>query len=220
MINDEITIRSIQHYLYCPHRWGLLEIDKAWSENTFVVKANIMHKKVHNNMSYVPSKGKRVITSVKVYNDSPEYNLYGIVDSVEIVKKEDGTADINIVEYKPTKPKNKEYNEDDFMQVFAQKLCLDYSFGCDCTGYIYYGDVRKKVRLPLKENYDVYNEKLKEILKAMRLYLESGNIPRIVRDQNCNGCSMKDLCMPKIRLPKSIRADIKKMTEVLNEEVT
>lgn len=82
MINDEITIRSIQHYLYCPHRWGLLEIDKAWSENTFVVKANIMHKKVHNNMSYVPSKGKRVITSVKVYNDSPEYNLYGIVDSV------------------------------------------------------------------------------------------------------------------------------------------
>ena len=140
MINDEITI---QHYLYCPHRWGLLEIDKAWSENTFVVKANTMHKKVHNNMSYVPSKGKRVITSVKVYNDSPEYNLYGIVDSVEIVKKEDGTADINIVEYKPTKPKNKEYNEDDFMQVFAQKLCLDYSFGCDCTGYIYYGYVRK-----------------------------------------------------------------------------
>ena len=32
MSSVEITIRSIQHYLYCPHRWGLLEIDKAWAE--------------------------------------------------------------------------------------------------------------------------------------------------------------------------------------------
>ena len=29
MSSVEITIRSIQHYLYCPHRWGLLEIDKV-----------------------------------------------------------------------------------------------------------------------------------------------------------------------------------------------
>ena len=29
---------------------------------------------------------------------------------------------IVIVEYKPTKPKNQEYREDDLMQVFAQKV--------------------------------------------------------------------------------------------------
>ena len=38
MISEEIAIRSIQHYMYCPHRWGLLEIDKAWAENFFVTK--------------------------------------------------------------------------------------------------------------------------------------------------------------------------------------
>ena len=48
MNTAEITIRSIQHYLYCPHRWGLMEIDKAWAENVYVTKANLMHERVHD----------------------------------------------------------------------------------------------------------------------------------------------------------------------------
>ena len=73
MSTIEITIRSIQHYLYCSHRWGLLEIDKAWAENVFVTKANLMHDRVHDpDRSYV-SKGKKVYTSVPVYNDLEQY---------------------------------------------------------------------------------------------------------------------------------------------------
>ena len=64
----EITIRSIQHYLYCPHRWGLIEIDKAWAENFFVTKANLMHDRVHDPNRHYTTKGKRVFTSVSVYN--------------------------------------------------------------------------------------------------------------------------------------------------------
>lgn len=220
MINNEIAIRAIQHYMYCPHRWGLLEIDQDWAENAFVVKANIMHKRVHDDIKYVPAKGRTVINSIRVYNDDPDYNLYGVIDSVEIVKKKDGTECFTIVEYKPTKPKNREYNDDDLMQVFAQKICLDYIFGCDCDGYIYYSDVRKRVKLPLKENYKLFGEKLKEILKEMRLHLVSGNIPGIIKGQKCSGCSMKDLCMPKISLPKSIRSDMMKIIEVSNEKIT
>ena len=33
---EEISIRSIQHFLFCPHRWGMIEIDRAWAENYFV----------------------------------------------------------------------------------------------------------------------------------------------------------------------------------------
>ena len=47
-INTEITIRSIQHYLYCPHRWGLIEINDCWAENIFVTKANFLHERVHD----------------------------------------------------------------------------------------------------------------------------------------------------------------------------
>mgnify|MGYP007022611170 CR=1 FL=1 len=85
---NEIAIRSIQHYIYCPHRWGLIEVGRVWSENAFVVKANIMHKRVHDNEnSYVPQKGKKVHTAVKVYNDKPEYGIYGVTDCIETDEK-------------------------------------------------------------------------------------------------------------------------------------
>ena len=61
MSSVEITIRSIQHYLYCPHRWGLLEIDKAWAENIFVTKANLMHKRVHDPRKIIFLEGKKFL---------------------------------------------------------------------------------------------------------------------------------------------------------------
>ena len=69
MMSEEIAIRSIQHYMYCPHRWGLLEIDKAWAENGFVTKANLMHERVHNPENTYTARGKRIFTSVPLYQD-------------------------------------------------------------------------------------------------------------------------------------------------------
>lgn len=64
MSTAEITIRSIQHYLYCPHRWGLLEIDKAWEENFFVTKANLIHDRVHNPEQHYNAKGKKFLLTL------------------------------------------------------------------------------------------------------------------------------------------------------------
>ena len=72
----EITIRSIQHYLYCPHRWGLLEIDKAWAENFFVTKANLMHDRVHDPNRNYTARGKRIFTSVP--------NTMTVISSMEL----------------------------------------------------------------------------------------------------------------------------------------
>ena len=219
MSTAEITIRSIQHYLYCPHRWGLLEIDKAWAENIFVTKANLMHERVHDPDKSYTMRGKKVFTSVPVYNDSDQYNLYGITDCLELTKDKYGVAingseekyHICIVEYKPTKPKNVEYREDDLMQVFAQKICVDYVFGCECDGVIYYADVKKRIILPLKENYREYDIRLKNILAEMRRNLADGHIPGIRKGQKCSGCSMKDLCMPSIKPAQDLQAEIEKI---------
>lgn len=219
MSTPEITIRSIQHYLYCPHRWGLLEIDKAWAENYFVTKANLMHDRVHDPDKSYTMRGKKVFTSVPVYNDSDVYNLYGIADCLELTKDKYGVTinggeekyRICIVEYKPTKPKNAEYREDDLMQVFAQKICVDYVFGCDCDGMIYYADVKKRIALPLKENFKEYEVKLKNILTEMRRNLAIGQIPGIRKGQKCSGCSMKDLCMPSAKLIQNVQAEIEKI---------
>lgn len=209
MMNESISIRSIQHYLYCPHRWGLLEIDCAWAENAFVTKANLLHSRVHDPKSTYSSLGTKSYTSVSVYNDNNEYNLYGVTDCIEV--KND--KDLCIVEYKPTKPKNKDYNFDDLMQVFAQKICVDYVWGCDCEGVLYYADVKKRIKLPLKENFSEYDSILKKTLAEMRSLLSVGKIPEINNSSNCNGCSMKDICIPKLKPPVSIQKYIKEITE-------
>ena len=221
MNTAEITIRSIQHYLYCPHRWGLMEIDKAWAENMYVTKANLMHERVHDPDKSYTMRGKKVYTSVPVYNDLEEYNLYGVTDCLELTKDEEGVSfngsdekyHISIVEYKPTIPKSMDYRDDDLMQVFAQKVCVDYVFGTDCDGIIYYADVKKRVVLPFRQNYEEYDIKLKQILKEMRGYLKEGKIPAIRKGQKCSGCSMKDLCMPSVKPMKDFRVEIKKIEE-------
>ncbi len=212
----EITLRSVQHYLYCPHRWGLLEIDRAWAENVFVTRANLLHERVHDPEKNYTARGKKVFTSVPVYNDREEYNLYGVVDSLELTEDPQGVPikgsgkkyKICIVEYKPTKPKDREYRDDDLMQVFAQKVCVDYVFGGDCDAVLYYADVRRRVPLPLREFFEDYDRKLKDTLFKMREYFVAGQIPSIQKGQKCTGCSMKDLCMPAVRKEKSFREEL------------
>ena len=210
LAESAISIRSIQHFIYCPHRWGLIEIDRAWTENYFVTKANIMHERVHDSDNHYNAHGKKVYTAVPVYNDEKEYNLYGVVDCLEESEK-----CLCVVEYKPTKPKDADYREDDLMQVFAQKICVDYIFRCHCDAILYYGDVRRRVKLPLRERYDLYDAKLKDLLTRMRDYMERGEIPEISRGQCCNGCSMKDLCMPKTSVSGGVR---KMITDAVSED--
>ena len=188
---DEVSIRSIQHFMYCPHRWGLMEVDCAWAENYYIVRGNIVHKRAHSAEDY-SIRGKTVFTSVSVWND--EYGLYGITDCIE---KEKGQY--TIVEYKPTMPKDRDYREDDALQVFAQKLCVDNVFHCNCRAVLYYADQRRRVQLPFDEQHEMYLDKLKELINSIRYYKAEGKIPPIRKSQYCNGCSMIDICLPKIK---------------------
>ena len=208
MIDNDISIRSIQHYLYCPHRWGLLAVNCSWAENYYVTKANITHRRVHETGGY-KSRAKTVYTAVTVYNDLPQYGLYGVTDCLELQ-----SGNYAIVEYKPAKPKNGDYRHEDLMQVFAQKLCTDYVFGCDCEGYIYYADVKKRVRLPLSEGYEEYNSELTEIISKMRECIKKGIIPAIPKGQKCGGCSMNDICMPKINKKVRLQDTIRELLEI------
>lgn len=205
MIGDiSVSIRNLQHFMYCPHRWGLINIDCSWEENYFVTKGNLIHERVHDPDKAYYGRDKQVLTSVPVYND--DIGIYGVTDCIELRESKggieipgyNGSYKLTIVEYKPRKPADKEFNEDDAIQVFAQKLCVDKIFRCDSQGVIYYADVRKRIRLPLKENYDGYLEKLNIILSAIRNYTACGEIPHIRRQQKCSGCSFHDLCIPEV----------------------
>lgn len=200
-----VNIRDIQHFMYCPRRFALLSINRDWAENVFVVKADIMHENVHSGRHEVKNSKRIELSSVTVYND--ELDLFGVADCIEFVKSENGVYieplqgkyNIKIIEYKPTSPKSGEIRETDAIQVFAQKLCVDWMWDCKSEGYLYYSDTRKRVKLPFDTEYEEYFTKTKALVKAMNECIENAEIFARKRGQKCSGCSIKDLCMPKVK---------------------
>lgn len=205
MNDTSVNIRDIQHFLYCPRRYALLKINDDWAENYFVVKANLIHQHVHDG-SHSFSDGRKIVRSdVSVYNDLPEYDIFGITDCIEFVRDKSGTDIIgmdgkfrvNIIEYKPKAPKGCEFNETDAIQVFAQKICADNIWNCSSDAYIYYSDIRKRIRLPFDTEYEKYDDMLKKLLSEIRQTLDKREIPPRKKGQKCSGCSMADICFPK-----------------------
>lgn len=205
MNEHTINIRAIQHYMYCPRRFALLEINNDWEENAFVVKANIQHQNVHDG-SHSYSDSKKIVRSeIAVYNDEPEYDIFGVTDCIEFIRSKNGVPlkdyegnfEIRIVEYKPKAPKDSTFNKTDAIQVFAQKICADSIWHCDSEAFIYYSDTRKRIKLPFDTEYEEYDLMLKKLLSEMRNVLEEKRIPPRKKGQKCSGCSLADVCFPK-----------------------
>lgn len=200
-----MNIRSIQHYMYCPRRFALTEINKDWNENAFVVRADLIHEHVHDGSHHFSDHKKVVRSSINVYNDLPEYDLYGVLDCVEFIKNKngvainglDGTYKVRIVEYKPKAPKNEAFHETDAIQVFAQKICADFVWNCDSEAFLYYSDTRKRIALPFDNTYETYDTMLKQYLNEMRIIMENHTIPPRRKGQKCSGCSLSDICFAK-----------------------
>ena len=83
-----VSIRNLQHFMYCPHRWGLINIDCSWAENYFVTKGNLIHERVHDPDKAYHGRDKQVLTSVPVYKD--DIGIYGVTDCIELRESKRG----------------------------------------------------------------------------------------------------------------------------------
>ena len=198
-----VNIRDIQHYMYCPRRFALLNVNNDWHENAYIVLANIMHENVSSGKHKVISPNKYELSNVYLYED--DIDILGIADCIEFIpdtagtyiERFDGCFKINIIEYKPTKPKTADFNETDAIQAFGYKLCADHIWHCEAGAYIYYKDVHKRIKLPFTSEYDKYKKMLYNCIENMNDILMKNSIPFREKTQNCSGCSLHDICMPK-----------------------
>lgn len=200
-----MTIRDLQHYMYCPRRLALIRSGE-WRDNFFTVRAELAHQNVHGGVHAYSSSTKKVFSNVSVYND--EYDIHGVLDCLEFVKAKkddggvfvpslDGTYTLNIVEYKPTVPKNG-FSDEDAIQMYAQKLCVDSIWNCDSECYIFYTNVHRRQKMPFDEpeNRKRFDELFHAALNGVRA-VECGEIPIAEKSAKCNGCSFRDECLPQ-----------------------
>ena len=223
--DDEfIQIRNIQHFMYCKRRFGLLQAEKQWASNYKTIQGDMIHSKVSDPF-FNESRGN-VYVSRGLWLYSAEYKIYGIADYTEFIKSDDGVLiegkqgkyEINIVEYKNGRPLSgdkKTINRPDELQLQSQIICAEEMFKAKVSGQVYYEGINK--RLNYISNKETVSD-IKSILSKMREVILSGITPEKESKQNCNLCSLSDICLPKAYKNSKKNSTYKSITKWEAEE--
>jgi CRISPR-associated exonuclease Cas4 len=187
---EPIYLSSLQHYLYCPRQFALIELENIWTENQFTAEGQVLHQRV--NQADQQKRGSvRTVWALRLAN--VELGIEGVADVVEYHKQADGTEIPFPIEYKRGKPKAHRADE---VQLCAQALCLEEMHGVAVPeGALFYGEVRR--RHPV-----VFDSELRDLttqaILACRAIIQTKVTPKATyKARKCSGCSLIDQCHPK-----------------------
>lgn len=204
--DDFLNLSGIQHYCFCRRQWGLIHIEMAWQENLLTTEGHIMHERAHNETLRERRGDTIIVRGLTVHSDT--LGIVGQCDVVEFHKsssghplyKENGYWSELPIEYKHGK--SKLLNEDR-LQLCAQAMCLEEMFGSSIPyACLYYGKTKSRERVELSES--LRNEVRTDFVEMHDLYARH-RIPKTKYFSGCKSCSLKDLCLPKV---KSVEAYI------------
>ena len=186
-----LYLSRLQHYLFCPRQFALIELECAWAENIFTAEGQVMHEKVN-------SGGHDTRGNIKTVRTLPlghrALGLEGVADVVEYHTDDTGAQIPFPIEYKRGKPKSHRADE---VQLCAQALCLEDMHECTVSkGALFYGKTRRRHAVE-------FDEELRKItldaINDCRHIIESGQTPNpTYSTSKCRNCSLKDICHPKI----------------------
>ena len=136
---EPIYLSRLQHYLFCPRQFALIELENSWAENQFTAEGQVLHQRV--NQADQQKRGAiRTVWALRLANE--QLGIEGVADVVEYHKQADGTQMPYPIEYKRGKPKTHRADE---VQLCAQALCLEAMHGVSIPeGALFYGEVRRR----------------------------------------------------------------------------
>ncbi|MFI3222220.1 MAG: CRISPR-associated protein Cas4, partial [Methylococcaceae bacterium] len=120
---EPIYLSRLQHYLFCPRQFALIELEGIWAENQFTAEGQVLHQRV--NQADQQKRGViRIVWALRLAH--AELSIEGVADVVEYHKQADGSEIPYPIEYKRGKPKTHRADE---VQLCAQALCLENMHG-------------------------------------------------------------------------------------------
>ncbi len=185
-----IYLSRLQHYLFCPRQYALIELENIWAENQFTAEGQVLHQRV--NQADQEKRGDiRTVWALRLSH--VELGIEGVADVVEYHKQADGSETPFPIEYKRGKPKTHRADE---VQLCAQALCLEDMHGITVPeGALFYGEVRRRHAVIF--DTELRDLTLKTIL-ACRAIVQTQCTPSAdYQAKKCNACSLIDLCHPK-----------------------
>jgi CRISPR-associated exonuclease Cas4 len=187
---EPIYLSRLQHYLFCPRQFALIELEDIWTENQFTAEGQVLHQRV-NQADQQKRGAVRTVWAQRLAN--VELGIEGVADVVEYHKQADGTETPYPIEYKRGKPKAHRADE---VQLCAQAICLEEMHGVAVPeGALFYGEVRR--RHPVLFNAELRDLTAQTIL-ACRTIVQTKTTPKaIYKSKKCNACSLIEQCHPK-----------------------
>ncbi|MGI0479399.1 CRISPR-associated protein Cas4 [Geminocystis sp. CENA526] len=186
MENDFISIASLNHYAYCPHRFWRMFCASEFTDNQYTIDGTTLHDRVHTVGDLNLGETWQIRA---IYLKSEQYKLIGKADLIEA---ENGT--FYPVEYK--RGKKGEWLNDE-LQVVAQALCLEEMTGTNVhTGYVYYAQTHQRQEVDINSSL---RQSAIETIKAIQEIINTGKTPKAEYSKKCKGCSLNSACMPTAR---------------------
>lgn len=198
--DDLLPLSGIQHFQFCRRQWALIHIERQWQENLLTVEGKLLHNRTDNPFFSEVRYG--VITARAMPVASYRLGLNGVCDVVEFspspegvkLPGREGTFLPAPVEYKRGREKS---DPCDKLQLCAQALCLEEMLSVNIpTGYLFYGEIRHRVNVPLSQEL---RDLVLKIAEEMHVYYERGYTPKVRISRACRSCSLEDVCLPVLQ---------------------
>jgi len=200
---DLIPISALNHFLFCPRRCALIHLEGVFEENRFTLEGSFAHERV-DDAGLTEGAGVRVVRAMPLR--CRRLGLSGKADLVELRKEDGGLERPYPVDFK--RGARRAHDNDD-VQLCAQAFCLEEGLGVEVTeGAIFHHASRRRRKVAFTPTL---RAKTEATALQVRALFSSRKLPQAVLRPACDGCSLREACMPELvqvrqRLARASRA--------------
>jgi CRISPR-associated exonuclease Cas4 len=189
---DPLPLSALNDRLYCERRAYLKFVDGLRGTNEHTLIGDLAHQAV-DTPGYEHRAGWELLRALPLFSDT--LGLTGKADLVEV--RRDPSEPARIAEARPVEYKKGPARRwsNDHVQLCAQALCLEEMFSLEiASGLIFH--VASVLRTTVE--FDAALRVLtRATLAALRLTLAQPTAPPAVLKPQCDGCSLRGVCLPE-----------------------
>lgn len=218
---DWFQISALNKFLFCRRLFALTQIEDQWADNIYTISGNMFHERAHDP-SITDKRGGAVQKhAVRVF--SPELGVSGECDVVEFVPDDSGIEINDMLGRWSVRPVEYKYgradaSQSDKVQLCCQAMCLEFMLCCRIDfGFLYYSDSRRRVRVDFDD--DLRELVTKSLFEMHELYRRRYT-PVVRKKKACQGCSLREICMPGLAKSGSVKNYMRKFLEEDNAAIT
>jgi CRISPR-associated exonuclease Cas4 len=198
--DDSFPLSALNHHLYCARRAYLIHAERVFVDNEHTVLGNLAHEAV-DTPGYEHRAGWELLRALPLFSD--KLGLTGKADLVEV--RRDPADSMRIAEARPVEYKKGPARRwsNDHAQLCAQALCLEEMFSLHiASGLIFH--VASALRTTVE--FDTALRALTlDTLANLRLTLALPTAPPAVLKPQCDGCSLRGVCLPEAAVLRRAR---------------